>query len=175
MIAASITLLLSHYYTPDVSPELQKAQAKDWLDDLSEFGAELVAEACQQWRREHSRRPTIAGMRKMCAASMMMREAQSRPPTPVVWRVQRIVRPIAIKPRNPKHEEDRRQGRAIQDEFARRHGFADIADYEAAGGKIIDVIRGIPSVEAAPGFTSAAVAAAAVMRAIAASVQSASA
>ena len=72
-------------------------------------------------------------------------------------------------------EEDRRQGRAIQDEFARRHGFADIADYEAAGGSIIDVIRGIPSVEAAPGFASAAEAVAMAMRAIEASVQSASA
>ena len=174
MIAASIALLLSHYYVPDVSPELQKAQAKDWLDDLSEFGAELVAEACREWRRERNRRPTIADMRNVCTAITIRRDAELRPPAERYVRpVRPFVQPVAFRP-NPNHEQMRREGRAISDEFARRHGFADIVAYEAAGGSVADVVKGIPSVEAAPDFTSAAEAVAAVtMRTIEASIQSA--
>src|SRR4051794_19814370 len=65
-IAASIALLLSHYYLPDVSEEVRTAQAKDWLDDLVDFSAEIVASACQDWRRTQNRRPTIADIRGLC-------------------------------------------------------------------------------------------------------------
>ena len=175
MILPAVALLLSHYFLPDVPAEIKKAQARDWVDNLIEFGAELVGAACREWLREHSRRPMIADIRKQCLAIEAERQQRAAPPpVPASHRVVQL-RPAPKPWISPEQERMRREGRAISDAFARRHGFADIADYEAAGGSIIDVIRGIPSVEAAPGFASAAEAVAMAMRAIEASVQSASA
>lgn len=38
----------------------------DWLEDLCGFPAAIVAEACQRWRRENTRRPTPGDIRLAC-------------------------------------------------------------------------------------------------------------
>lgn len=38
----------------------------DWLDDLSEFPAMIVAEACKRWRQGNTRRPTPGDIRLAC-------------------------------------------------------------------------------------------------------------
>lgn len=45
---------------------MREAQALDWLDDLREFGAEIVSVACMEWRRSQTKRPTPAEIRRLC-------------------------------------------------------------------------------------------------------------
>lgn len=46
--------------------EARAAMAEDWVNDLAEFGADIVSGACGEWRRTQARRPTIADIRKLC-------------------------------------------------------------------------------------------------------------
>jgi hypothetical protein len=75
-------LLLSHYWTPDDPPELRRAQAEDWIGDLAEFPIGIIEGACTQWRREKSRRPTPADIRKLATAAReeAMRQRALPPP-----------------------------------------------------------------------------------------------
>jgi hypothetical protein len=46
-------------------------QIADWLDDLGEFPASVVGEACMLWRRQgDSRRPLPGEIRKLCKEAM---------------------------------------------------------------------------------------------------------
>lgn len=51
--------------TGEAAP-LRRAQANDWLDDLREFHEAVVWEACGEWRRTQTRRPTPSEIRKLC-------------------------------------------------------------------------------------------------------------
>src|SRR5438094_75095 len=82
MILAAVALLLSHYFLLEVPAEIKKAQTRDWVDNLIEFGAELVGAACREWLRERSRRPMIADIRKLCIALEMERQRSTMPPIP---------------------------------------------------------------------------------------------
>ena len=43
--------------------------AADWLEDLAEFGPEIVAAACREWRRKPGgKRPTPGDIRALCIA-----------------------------------------------------------------------------------------------------------
>jgi len=66
--AALISRLLAHYWTTQEPEALRRSIAEDWLDDLAEFGAAVVAIACREWRRTSSRRPTPADIRLLCIA-----------------------------------------------------------------------------------------------------------
>lgn len=67
LIAATVAKLLTHYWISDMSPGVRAAQGKDWGDDLGEFPAALVADACTEWRRtQPDRRPTPGHIRKLC-------------------------------------------------------------------------------------------------------------
>lgn len=70
LIAERVTTLLSHYWTAADAPEVRKLQLSDWLDDLDQFPAHVVATSCQDWRRTESRRPTIADIRRVCFENM---------------------------------------------------------------------------------------------------------
>lgn len=50
-IIGSLTKLAGHYWRPDQNPMLQKHIALDWLNDLSAFTPQAVADACDLWRR----------------------------------------------------------------------------------------------------------------------------
>ena len=67
LIAERIATLLSHYWTADTDPKLRQLQSADWLDDLEEFAAVTVAEACAEWRQKPGgRRPTPGDIRAIC-------------------------------------------------------------------------------------------------------------
>lgn len=78
-IAATISRLMSHYWTADDPIESRREQIIDWIEDLIEFGAAAVADACREWRQTQSRRPTPADIRKLCIAEQIrQREAEIR-------------------------------------------------------------------------------------------------
>lgn len=77
MIAAEISRLMSHYWAANEDPRLRAAIAADWLDDLREFDAEWVRDACRDWRRSQAKRPTIADIRARCVDTA---ERYRRPP-----------------------------------------------------------------------------------------------
>jgi hypothetical protein len=77
-IAALIARLLSHYWAGDDPPETRRAQAEDWIEDLLDFDLGIVAEACAQWRRGMSRRPTPADIRRLAIAEQGDRNEQLR-------------------------------------------------------------------------------------------------
>jgi hypothetical protein len=52
---------------------MRRSIAADWLDDLGEFGPELVGIACRDWRRMAIRRPTPADIRALCVAEQRAR------------------------------------------------------------------------------------------------------
>lgn len=65
-IAQLVATLLSHYWTANENPALRKAQAADWLKDLSEFEAVIVEKACDTWRQQNAKRPTPNNIRHLC-------------------------------------------------------------------------------------------------------------
>lgn len=77
-VAATIARLLLHYWAPgDLSDEARKAMAADWLEDLSEFGPDVVGHACREWRRKPiNRRPLPGEIRALCIERK--REVQER-------------------------------------------------------------------------------------------------
>ena len=79
LILERITILMSHYWAADEPQAVRKAQLGDWLDDLREFSAVVVAGACQEWRRGQNRRPTIADIRKLCLEARPMPASIGKP------------------------------------------------------------------------------------------------
>jgi hypothetical protein len=71
--AALIARLLNHFWTAADHPAVRQAQIEDWLDDLREFPYDDIRAACRDWRRTHTKRPTIAEIRNLC------REAKRQP------------------------------------------------------------------------------------------------
>lgn len=65
-IAQLITTLLSHYWTGDEDSALRELQIGDWLDDLGRFPVAVVSDACAEWRRTQTKRPTIANIFGLC-------------------------------------------------------------------------------------------------------------
>lgn len=61
-----IATLLSHFYVSPMSETEARAVAQDWANALTEFPQWAVEEACDEWLRTMDRRPTIAGIRKLC-------------------------------------------------------------------------------------------------------------
>jgi hypothetical protein len=97
-IASLISRLMSHYWTADDHPEIRRAQAEDWIADLIEFSPAVVEEACAEWRRNQTNRPTIADIRKLCFASVWEeRERPCLPPPQSNLDAQRIADEWAIK------------------------------------------------------------------------------
>jgi hypothetical protein len=90
LIAERISTLLSHFWTADDPPAIREAQLGDWIEDLQEFPASIVASACQEWRRGQIKRPLIADIRHLCvemrppARSSLSREAPMLSHVPVL-------------------------------------------------------------------------------------------
>lgn len=106
-IAAQIGRLLSHYWTADEPVALRQAQAEDWLDDLSEFPPEIVAAVCREWRRNETRRPLPAELRRLCKDEVASRQPLLPKPPPITLE----------------------EATARAEEYARRNGFKSLADY----------------------------------------------
>lgn len=67
-IAGRIAALLTHYWSSTEPAAVRQAQLNDWLEDLEEFPAELVGEACRDYRRsaDRARRPLPGDIRMIC-------------------------------------------------------------------------------------------------------------
>lgn len=72
-VAALVARLLQHFFSPDMPDVARRTIAEDWLEDLREFGPEIVERACREWRQTQSRRPTPADIRKLCIAEQIAR------------------------------------------------------------------------------------------------------
>ncbi|MEI7607842.1 MAG: hypothetical protein WCJ64_10710 [Rhodospirillaceae bacterium] len=71
VVLARIHALLSHYrdHIP-LPPQVEAAIAEDWLDDLGDYPAAVVVEACRRWRRDPKRyrfKPLPGDIRALCA------------------------------------------------------------------------------------------------------------
>lgn len=73
---------MSHYWTADDPEPIRRAQAEDWIADLSEFSPEAVELACNGWRRKETRRPTIAGLRDLAAEAQSSIDRRKALPAP---------------------------------------------------------------------------------------------
>jgi hypothetical protein len=69
--------LLAHYWTAADRVETRQAQIEDWVEDLAEFGAVGVREACREWRQTGDRRPLPADIRALCVRNATV-EAERR-------------------------------------------------------------------------------------------------
>ena len=116
-----MTRLLFHYWTADDSPEARQAQIEDWIEDLIEFGPRIVADACQEWRRGHDRRPTPSDIRGLCKET----------------------RPISNLPALPAPA-DEAEAKRLADEWAIRRGWMNIEHFqrESFVGASIKMRRG---------------------------------
>lgn len=85
-IAALVTRLLGHYWTADEPAAVRQAQIEDWLDDLREFPAEMVENACREWRRRPGgKRPTPGDIRQICIAEQSARHERLALAAPDDW------------------------------------------------------------------------------------------
>lgn len=64
-VASLVTRLLNHYWTANEPEEVRRAQVEDWIEDLVQFGPEVVSRACGRWRLTQNRRPTPADIVKL--------------------------------------------------------------------------------------------------------------
>src|SRR5690242_2716775 len=88
-IAALIARLLTHFWAADDPPELRRAQAEDWINDLAEFPTEFVDRACCEWRQNKTRRPTIAEIRALAIEAVRNAETRRLPrPAPSEAQIQ---------------------------------------------------------------------------------------
>lgn len=65
-ILALISTLLSHFWTAAEPAAVREAQLADWLADLEGYTPKAVGDACAEYRRAHTKRPTIADIRQIC-------------------------------------------------------------------------------------------------------------
>lgn len=100
---------------------LQAMVASDWLDDLGEFPAPMVGEACQIWRRTERRKPTPADIRSICIDLRSDAEERSRP---------RLPKPSEDVERAMREGWNRRYAEAAEarEKWAREHGCKDFAE-----------------------------------------------
>lgn len=128
-ISALIARLMNHYWTAADPVATRQAQLDDWLGDLVEFGPEIVAEACGEWRRQPGgKRPTPGDIRTI--AIRLQRERQE----PEVVMLPAPERKRRLEDRARREEELIRGGREITDAWARAAGFDNFEAYLDAGG-----------------------------------------
>ena len=70
VILARVHALLAQYRDRDpLPPQVEAAVAEDWLDDIGEYPAHIVAEACRRWRRHPTKyrfKPLPGDIRAIC-------------------------------------------------------------------------------------------------------------
>lgn len=65
-ISARVTVLLAHYYVPDLPAAAQVAVLEDWVEALQEFPRWAIKTACDEWLRTQRRTPVPADMVELC-------------------------------------------------------------------------------------------------------------
>lgn len=82
LIAEQIFRLLTHYWAANEDDAVRRLQAQDWINDLKDYPAATVSDACTAWRRTEEKRPTIAGLRKLCDERMPRGHTKPKPARP---------------------------------------------------------------------------------------------
>lgn len=54
---------MSHYFRPGDASDVQKEAMMDWLDALSDLTEQQISDACREWMRENTHRPSPAAIR----------------------------------------------------------------------------------------------------------------
>lgn len=130
-ILSLVARLLSHYFTGDMSAEARRLQALDWLEDMREFGPEIVSEACGRYRKTvEDKKPTPAAIRRFCIEAETERKEANQP------------RMLPSPQQLAERDERRRlrdmqlqiEGRAASTEWAQKRGYQDIDAYAEAEG-----------------------------------------
>src|SRR4051794_17477615 len=123
-IAARISTLLRHYYVEHEPAAARQAQLEDWLEDLAEFGSEIVAEACRQWRQgpDGKKRPSPAHIRELAVAEKHYRERRALLPPP---NEMARLRERRAHEKRLRDEAKGREARAYLDKCARNRDYAD--------------------------------------------------
>ena len=123
LIAEQIFKLLSHYWTANEDNAIRNAQAQDWISDLKDYPASVVTDACTAWRRTEERRPTIAGLRKLCDERMPRDHAKPQ-----------LARPVS-EYQNYSTDRNRewREAAEARERWAQEHGCTDFAQAMQVG------------------------------------------
>lgn len=87
-IASEVKIILSAYFQPHETQEIQSAQLAWWCDELQEWTREQVVYALRQWNRDEPRRRPTPGditqllkqLRGRKEAERMAREPMPEPP-----------------------------------------------------------------------------------------------
>lgn len=127
-IAAEISRLLAHYWSAAEDQRLRAAVSRDWLEDLQEFRADWVEEACRQWRRSEPKRPTISDIRKLCQRIRDDERANRTGARYLLTDAQRAE--VQARERQIAAEQDERYRLAFEwrQQFAEERGFANFAE-----------------------------------------------
>jgi hypothetical protein len=113
-----------------MSASMREAQARDWLEDLREFGPGIVAEACLRWRRQPGgRRPTPGDIRTFCIEERNSRPAPDQDALPAPdWQKR-----VAEKNRYA-HTMAQQEGRDRIEAWAQSRGYDSVEAYAQARG-----------------------------------------
>lgn len=77
-IAGRVQTLLSHYFSPELSPEVREAAIDDWITALVAFPREAIAAACDGYLRDQPRRrPTPGDIASRAGGWQQQRARQS--------------------------------------------------------------------------------------------------
>ena len=67
-IAGRVKVLLSHYYQPEIAPEVEEEGLADWIESLLPFPHDAIAQATRAYLRDQPRRrPTPGDIRGRAA------------------------------------------------------------------------------------------------------------
>lgn len=69
-ISARVTVLLSHFFVPDLPVAAQTALLTDWVDALANFPWWALEQACGEWLKTERRKPTPADIVLRCEAAI---------------------------------------------------------------------------------------------------------
>ena len=115
-ISARVTVLLAHYYVPDLPAAAQVAVLEDWVEALRDFPWWAIKTACDEWLRTQRRKPVPADLVDLCNDAM--RDARHD-----LWALRRLVARHEDLPR-PAPTREREQQRAIHEEANRKRSDA---------------------------------------------------
>lgn len=79
VLLARVHALLAHYRQEALPPEVERALAEDWADDLGSFPRWAIDAACRAWRRDPKRyrfRPLPGDLRALCEEAVAEAETQ---------------------------------------------------------------------------------------------------
>ena len=71
--------MLSLYYQPNISDEVDLMADAIWFDVLSDVPQEAISLACCEWERNEEKRPTPAGIRKRALARVEKPASKPKP------------------------------------------------------------------------------------------------